>query len=259
MFCCSRTAGHGCAFFRGAAQIRACLACDHHPDCGLPALLWCWKAAVEGCRKLSSGHFFASDWIDNAGHALSAGATISLLDAQRRTRQRADPSQQQQQGPGSAERRSWRAGRTPFHAGAASRFGRTQGLLQAGAVTEQQQAAASPLILPSGLSSGLSASALAAGPGPAVAGERPKGTTDTARRILATLESLDQAVAKGAGAGAAAAAAGTGSAAQEQPSVAAAAPPPPPTDSLGFAGKCVSAGLQKSERVGPIGLVAHPS
>lgn len=72
------------------------------------------------------------------------------------------------------------------------------------------------------------------------AGERPKGTTDTARRILATLESLDQAVAKG---GAAAQGAGLGTPAaeqqQEEEQEDAAAAPPPPTESLGFAGGAV--------------------
>lgn len=58
-----------------------------------------------------------------------------------------------------------------------------------------------------------------------------KATTDTARRILATLDALDKVVAASPPGGAAAAA--LGSAQLEQ-----AAPSPPPTDSLGFAGAC---------------------
>lgn len=69
---------------------------------------------------------------------------------------------------------------------------------------------------------------------PAQAAERPKGTTDTARRILATLESLDQAVAKG-DAGAAVGLTQQQYPQQQQEPPAASAPPPP-TDSLGFAG-----------------------
>ena len=140
---------------------------------------------------------------------------ISLLDAQRRTRHKADSSAQQQQqgGGGSAERLSWRAGRTPFHAGAGSRFGRPGGALGLG-LGGEQAVAASPLAL------GQPGAALAA-----AAAERPKGTTDTARRILATLESLDQAVA----------AKGKGPAGAEE-EAAPAAPAPPPTETLGFAG-----------------------
>lgn len=148
---------------------------------------------------------------------------ISLLDAQRRAvRQKADTSAvQQQQQQGSAERRSWRAGRTPFHAGPGSRFGRPGGGAL-GLGGEAAAAAGSPLILPT---TGLALGQAAAAP---AAAAKPKGTTDTARRILATLESLDQAVAKGP----AAAAAGAGAEREEEAALA----PPPPTDTLGFAG-----------------------
>lgn len=56
-----------------------------------------------------------------------------------------------------------------------------------------------------------------------------KATTDTARRILATLDALDRVVAASPPGSAAAAA--LGAVQQEQP-----APSPPPTESLGFAG-----------------------
>ena len=59
-----------------------------------------------------------------------------------------------------------------------------------------------------------------------------KATTDTARRILATLDALDKVVAASPPGGAAAALAGREAAA----AAAAAAASPPPTDSLGFAG-----------------------
>jgi hypothetical protein len=85
-----------------------------------------------------------------------------------------------------------------------------------------------PPTLPAGLLAG------APVPPPPLGG---KATTDTARRILATLEALDQAVAAGRGGGDAAAVAAALAEGEE-----AAAPSPPPTDSLGFAGGGVGGG-----------------
>jgi hypothetical protein len=81
-------------------------------------------------------------------------------------------------------------------------------------------------LLPAGL-------APAAAATPAATGSGSKATTDTARRILATLDALDKVVAGSpASAKAAAVAAALGEA---QPGEGPAASPPP-TDSLGFAG-----------------------
>lgn len=144
------------------------------------------------------------------------GASISLLDAQRRIRQKPEPA-------GEGERRQWRAGRTPFvkGPGGLSRLG--SGLQQL-----QHERSASPAALPAAAAGGGAASVSPA----AAAGT--KATTDTARRILATLDALDKVVAASPPGGAAAAvAAAMGEGAQEEPAAAS----PPPTDSLGFAGE----------------------
>lgn len=144
--------------------------------------------------------------------AAGNGGNISLLDAQRRIRQKAEPTAAGEAGaaPGSADRRSWRAGRTPFVKGAGlSRFGAAQ----------QQERSVSPAL------PGVEAPTAAPAAG-------SKATTDTARRILATLDALDKVVAASPPGGAAAAvAAAMGE--PEKPSAAS----PPPTDSLGFAGE----------------------
>ncbi|EFN52215.1 hypothetical protein CHLNCDRAFT_139064 [Chlorella variabilis] len=176
---------------------------------------------------------------DSASPDADAGGgdagTISLLDAQRRIRQRSEPV-----GGGAGargDRRAWNAGRTPFHPKAAglSRFGAAQqqkqqppaaawgGLGGCWEPPPQQENGASPAA-PPGLLPGAPAAAAPAG---------GKATTDTARRILATLDALDKVVAASpTGVGAAAVAAAMGEAQQGVEPAAS----PPPTDSLGFAG-----------------------
>lgn len=158
-----------------------------------------------------------------AGADGDAAGNISLLDAQRRIRQKAEPLGGG--GEATGDRRAWRAGRTPFHKGASgpSRFG--------AALQQPQERSASP---------GLTlAAAPAAAPAAAVGGTGSKATTDTARRILATLDALDKVVAASPPGGAAAAVAAALGEGQQEEAMAAS---PPPTDSLGFAG--VSVGLR---------------
>ncbi len=96
--------------------------------------------------------------IDNGG--------ISLLDMQRRRRFK--PSDD----PGSTGRRSWRAGRTPFMPKTAGLSRLRPGLVQADA-EKDTPAAARVLHVDS-----------------------PKPTSDTARRILATLDSMEESIKK---------------------------------------------------------------
>lgn len=144
--------------------------------------------------------------------AAGDGGNISLLDAQRRIRHKSEPAGAGGEAgtvPGSADRRAWRAGRTPFVKGAGlSRFGAAQ----------QQERSVSPA-LP------------AVEPPAAAPAAGSKATTDTARRILATLDALDKVVAASPPGGAAAAVAAALGEEEEQPAAS-----PPPTDSLGFAG-----------------------
>lgn len=65
---------------------------------------------------------------------------ISLLDAQRRIRQRAEPAANGTGAAAGGDRRSWRAGRTPFHA-------KGTGLSRFGAALGQQQQQPAPLSL----------------------------------------------------------------------------------------------------------------
>lgn len=159
--------------------------------------------ALSGTKRKGAGSPAANG--DAADH-------ISILDAQRRTRQRSEPVH------AASCYRSWHAGRTPFHP-SLSRLG---GAFAAapGALPIAKPAATSPAILPPVAAP--SSSATASG-----SGDVTKGTTETARRILATLDALDQAAVAGATPGA-----GTAAACKE-PTL---APSPPPTESLGFAG-----------------------
>ena len=145
----------------------------------------------------------------------NVGANISILDAQRRVRQKPEL----EAGGGDA-RRSWRAGRTPYHPAASSRFGVPPAAAPPPGSTERT---ASPENARDG----------AAEPGATPGSGGSKATTDTARRILATLEAFDQAVTAAPAARPAAA----------KPAVTA---PPPPSESLSFAG---GAGACRGTRV----------
>ena len=154
--------------------------------------------------------------------AVSQPGSVSILDAQRRLRQRAESA-----APASADRRSWRAGRTPYQsrsnglggAGGGGLLARSNFGAAAG-TTPARPASASPApdmgafdgwtpIPPSTGGSGAST------PGTGgTAGSKP--TTDTARRILETLNELDQTI--------------KGPSGDASP---APGPSPPPTDSLG--------------------------
>lgn len=198
------------------------------PDAGV--LVWAAElVAGQGVSELGlpmqawpcvAWHWLLHSTVARCAHPPAGEAgNISLLDAQRRIRQKSEPAGAEA-GAASAERRAWRAGRTPFvKGGGLSRFGAA---LQPALAQERS---ASPVV-----QAGAAAAGAAAPLGPASAS---KATTDTARRILATLDALDKVVASSPPGGAAAAVA---AAMGEEQQEAQAAPSPPPTDSLGFAG-----------------------
>lgn len=150
---------------------------------------------------------------------------VSILDAQRRTRQRVDASPAP-----SLDRSAWRAGRTPFQP-ALSRMG--------GAGRLQVQLGEGLLAPPVGRPI-TAPPAGVGGRASALGGPAPKSTTETARRILATLDALDQAAAGGAAGPLADEGGGGGPRAGREQAPAAS---PPPTDSLGFAGAAAACRL----------------
>jgi len=152
---------------------------------------------------------------------------VSILDAQRRLRQRSET------GTISADRRSWRAGRTPYQPRAGSAFGvsgggglgthgvRTRPASISPAPTFGGFAGTTPLGMATISVPQHQPTSIDGGVGLSSPGSKP--ITDTARKILETLNDLDQTMKKTRGAGA-----GSPGTADDK-----VAPSPPPTETLG--------------------------